>query len=204
MSSGRDDPASMRGYKIVNGKKTSYFHTELTDEAKALLEKNAGPKKVSKEEAAKSLKGTAARHTYDNYQAKWDKWDNDEVFEQAMAAAEADVRQLFHDGAQPSTISSDIHNVATGACDLSSPRVCIVQDGGAAKSKENKKRNSSTCSGVTCSDVGEAFQTALIRMLPACIMGVMAWFSPPQSDTGWIVFVAIAVASVAANRPHKA
>ena len=92
MSSGRDDPASMRGYKIVNGKKTSYFHTELTDEAKALLEKNAGPKKVSKEEAAKSLTGTAARHTYDNYQAKSDKWDNDEFFEQAMAEAEADVR----------------------------------------------------------------------------------------------------------------
>lgn len=87
-----DDPASMRGYKIVNGKKTSYFHTELTDEAKALLEKNAGPKKISKEEAAKTLKDTAARHTYDNYQAKWDKWDNEEFFERAMAQADADVR----------------------------------------------------------------------------------------------------------------
>ena len=87
--------ASMRGYKIVNGKKTSYFHTEISDEAKALLEKDSGPKKVattSKDAATQSLTGTAARHTYDNYQAKWDKWDNDEFFEQAMAEAEADVR----------------------------------------------------------------------------------------------------------------
>ena len=87
-----DATASMRGYKMVNGKKTSYFHRELTDEAKALLEKNAGPKKVSNQEAAKSLTGTAARHTYDNYQAKWDKWDNEDFFEQAMAEADADVR----------------------------------------------------------------------------------------------------------------
>jgi hypothetical protein len=64
----------------------------LTDEAKALLDKNAAPKKVSEQEAAESLKGMAARHTYDNYQAKWDKWDNKEFFEQAMAEAEADVR----------------------------------------------------------------------------------------------------------------
>ena len=87
------DAASMRGYKIVNGKKTSYFHTELSDDAKALLEKNSGPKRVATDAAAQSLKGTAARHTYDNYQAKWDKWDNAEFFKQAMAEAEADVRK---------------------------------------------------------------------------------------------------------------
>ena len=89
---GDADAASMRGYKIVDGKKTSYFHTELSDEARALLEKNSGPKKLSKEEASKTNTGSAARHTYDNYQAKWDKWDNEEFFERAMAEADADVR----------------------------------------------------------------------------------------------------------------
>jgi tetratricopeptide (TPR) repeat protein len=35
----------MRGYKIVNGKKTSYFHNELSDEAKALIG-DIAPKKL--------------------------------------------------------------------------------------------------------------------------------------------------------------
>lgn len=50
----------MKGYKIVNGKKTSYFHTELTDEAKALLEANAGPKKLDAAAAAELQKQQVA------------------------------------------------------------------------------------------------------------------------------------------------
>ena len=63
---------AMRGYKTVvdeNGveRKTSFFHTELTGEAKALLAKNAGPKKLDaaavkeleKEEAATQASGSA-------------------------------------------------------------------------------------------------------------------------------------------------
>ena len=36
------------------------------------------------------MSGTSARHTYDHYQAKWDKWDNDEFVEQQLAEAERD------------------------------------------------------------------------------------------------------------------
>jgi hypothetical protein len=37
----------MKGYKtLADGTKTSFFHTELSEEAKALLAKNAGPKKL--------------------------------------------------------------------------------------------------------------------------------------------------------------
>lgn len=36
---------AVRGYKIVNGKKTSYFHNELTDEARALIG-DIAPKKL--------------------------------------------------------------------------------------------------------------------------------------------------------------
>ena len=36
------------------------------------------------------MSGTSARHTYDHYQAKWDKWDNDEFVEQQLAEAEHD------------------------------------------------------------------------------------------------------------------
>ena len=41
-----EEGGDMKGYKMVNGKKTSYFHTELTEEAKQLLAANAGPKKL--------------------------------------------------------------------------------------------------------------------------------------------------------------
>ena len=34
---------------------------------------------------APDLTSTSARHTHDQYQAKWDKWDNDEFVEQMMA-----------------------------------------------------------------------------------------------------------------------
>jgi hypothetical protein len=116
--------ASMRGYKMVNGKKTSYFHTELSDEAKKLLEKDAGPKKVSKEEAAKlaeaakAAKGAGARHTYDNYQAKWDKWDNDEYIEQAMAEADVDVRPATEFPSSSSSLPSRAVSVRLGSLNL--------------------------------------------------------------------------------------
>ena len=52
------------------------------------------PMEKSKPEVIHATKepGSGARHTYDNYQKKWDKWDNEDFFEQAMAEAEADVR----------------------------------------------------------------------------------------------------------------
>lgn len=42
---GTDKGNDMRGYKIVNGKKTSYFHNELTEEAKKLIG-DIAPKKL--------------------------------------------------------------------------------------------------------------------------------------------------------------
>lgn len=43
---------------------------------------------------------------------------------------------------------------------------------------------------------------AFVRVLPALIMGVMAIFKPPQSEKGWMLFLAIAVAATAANTPQ--
>ena len=33
--------------------------------------------------SSKNIASTSARHTYDNYQKKWDKWDNDEFINRA-------------------------------------------------------------------------------------------------------------------------
>mmetsp|Transcript_13102 Transcript_13102/g.15824 ORF Transcript_13102/g.15824 Transcript_13102/m.15824 type:complete len:91 (-) Transcript_13102:623-895(-) len=38
----------------------------------------------------KDLKHTSARHTHDQYQAKWDKWDNDQFVDQACADLDSD------------------------------------------------------------------------------------------------------------------
>ena len=54
----------VKGYKIVNGKKTSYFHNELSEEAKRLIG-DIAPKKIESApsapvEASESNKGTSA------------------------------------------------------------------------------------------------------------------------------------------------
>jgi hypothetical protein len=36
------------------------------------------------------IETTSARHTYDNYQKKWDKWDNDEFINKAMDEVDDD------------------------------------------------------------------------------------------------------------------
>merc|ERR1719160_1079915 len=42
-----EDLSNMRGYKTrADGKTTSYFHMDISDEAKALLAQNAGHKKL--------------------------------------------------------------------------------------------------------------------------------------------------------------
>ena len=42
-----DAASDLRGYKTLSdGRKTSYFHTELTEEAKQLLSEGSGPKKL--------------------------------------------------------------------------------------------------------------------------------------------------------------
>ena len=158
-AAGTEEASPMRGYKMVNGKKTSYFHTELSAEAKALLAKDAGPKRVSKEEAA-ALEQAAAKE-----RRSADKWDNDEFIEQAMAEAERD-------------------------------------DGGAAKSAA-AKRKASASGKAAPGGLVEVLRAVFIRVLPALIMGVMAVFRPPTSDMGWAVFVAIAVAASAANKPQN-
>ena len=73
----------MKGYKMVNGKKTSYFHTELTDEAKQLLAANAGPKKLdasalAEMEASKAAAGggsawNSAKTFEEKDMTKWSK-----------------------------------------------------------------------------------------------------------------------------------
>jgi len=52
---------AVRGYKIVNGKKTSYFHNELSEEAKTLIG-DIAPKKLENVEAVKTktTEGTSA------------------------------------------------------------------------------------------------------------------------------------------------
>jgi len=59
---GEDADNSMRGYKVTaDGKKTSYFHTEISDEAKRLIEEQGfgKPKKIEGEvaQAAADVKG---------------------------------------------------------------------------------------------------------------------------------------------------
>jgi hypothetical protein len=38
----------------------------------------------------RDVSGTAARHTYDAYQRKWDKWDNDAFVERECAKVDAE------------------------------------------------------------------------------------------------------------------
>jgi tetratricopeptide (TPR) repeat protein len=63
---------SMRGYKTrANGAKTSYFHMDISDEAKALLAENAGHKKLDGpvDEAA-DPKGKSAWNTAGTWESK--------------------------------------------------------------------------------------------------------------------------------------
>ena len=78
-----EEGGDMKGYKMVNGKKTSYFHTELTDEAKQLLAANAGPKKLdasalAEMEASKAAAGggsawNSAKTFEEKDMTKWSK-----------------------------------------------------------------------------------------------------------------------------------
>jgi hypothetical protein len=80
-----EEGGDMKGYKIVNGKKTSYFHTELTDEAKALLEQNAGPKKldaaaVAAMEQKQAAGGGSAWNSAKTFEEKdMTKWSKDRL-----------------------------------------------------------------------------------------------------------------------------
>lgn len=48
---------AVRGYKIVNGKKTSYFHNELSEDAKKLIG-NIAPKRIEQEEKSQEPDST--------------------------------------------------------------------------------------------------------------------------------------------------
>ena len=97
----------MRGYKIVNGKKTSYFHTELTEEAKALLEKDAGPKRLDAAAAAElqeqlaAAGGGSAWNSAKTFEEKdMTKWAKDRltemVKEKEWPFAHGDIRGTLH------------------------------------------------------------------------------------------------------------
>lgn len=83
---GDSEAGEMKGYKIVNGKKTSYFHNELTDEAKALLAVNAGPKKLdaaavaAEAERVAAAGGGSAWNTAKTFEEKdMTKWSKDRL-----------------------------------------------------------------------------------------------------------------------------
>jgi hypothetical protein len=52
-------PKDMRGYKVVNGKKTSYFHHEMTEEEKALIG-DITPQRIDPEAQAAAVAPTVA------------------------------------------------------------------------------------------------------------------------------------------------
>ena len=76
---------NVRGYKIVNGKKTSYFHNELSEEAKQLIG-DIAPKKLEESDALSNSNKTAANGT-----SVWNQagtWEEKDVTQWAISALE--------------------------------------------------------------------------------------------------------------------
>ncbi|CAB9530710.1 Activator of Hsp90 ATPase, N-terminal [Seminavis robusta] len=63
----------VRGYKIVNGKKTSYFHNELSEEAKQLIG-DIAPKKIDPASAAPAPAATGDKSSW-NHAGTWEERD---------------------------------------------------------------------------------------------------------------------------------
>ena len=80
--------AGLRGYKVVNGKKTSYFHNELTEEAKNLIG-DIAPKKLEVAPASKGTEptdGTSVWNTAGTWEEKnVTKWANEALKEKVLA-----------------------------------------------------------------------------------------------------------------------
>ena len=97
----------VRGYKIVNGKKTSYFHNELTDEARALIG----------DIAPKMIDASAASSTANNHQSGDNQ--NTSVWNQAGTWEEKNVtewaKQSLTESLQIATFSFPDSSPAPGA-----------------------------------------------------------------------------------------
>eukprot|EP00980_Cylindrotheca_fusiformis_P009883 scaffold2189_cov116-Cylindrotheca_fusiformis.AAC.3 len=80
---------AIRGYKVVNGKKTSYFHNELSEEAKSLIgdiaPKKLDPSAAQAEAAPSTLKGASAWNKAGTWEEKiTTQWATESLKKQVM------------------------------------------------------------------------------------------------------------------------
>jgi hypothetical protein len=113
----------VKGYKIVNGKKTSYFHNELTDQAKALIG-DIAPKKL--DPVVGSATGTA---TGEKGKSVWNQagtWEEKNVstwaIESLQAQLEATVFQLPLSSPAPGASVTVTSAVVTGHASVATVR----------------------------------------------------------------------------------
>ena len=86
---------NVRGYKIVNGKKTSYFHNELSEEAKNLIG-DIAPKKLDSLETAATTTPTASDGIPNNGASAWNKagtWEEKDLTQWAKTTLQEHLEQ---------------------------------------------------------------------------------------------------------------
>jgi len=75
---GDKEGGNMKGYKtMANGKKTSFFHTEISEEAKAMLAQQGGPKQLTAAEAKRAAEAEVAKAA-----AGGSTWNSAKTFEE--------------------------------------------------------------------------------------------------------------------------
>ena len=86
---------NVRGYKIVNGKKTSYFHNELSEEAKNLIG-DIAPKKL---EGLETAMASTASNGPPNGASAWNKagtWEEKDLTQWAKTTLQEHIEQATY------------------------------------------------------------------------------------------------------------
>jgi|EP01047_Picozoa_sp_COSAG01_P085128 hypothetical protein len=132
---------------------------------------------------SKDLSSTSARHTHDQYQAKWDKWDNDEFIEQMMAESDDQSEGRTRNGSSAKGAS---HSGAISAGDGVGicRRLCPA--------------------ALVASTQSQRATQLVVRLLPALVVGLLAYLRPPSSTAGWALCATMAVATVYLSGPTVA